>query len=88
MLDRFLTGGGAANLILVLVLCEFAVLWVRYRRGLGAPPGQWLSPLLAGAALVLALRFFQGGAPPALLGVTLAVAGLAHLMGYRQRWFR
>jgi hypothetical protein len=86
-LESFLNGGHAAELILVLVLCESAVLWLRYRRGNGPAPSRWLSPLLAGAALVLALRFSQAGAPAELLGITLAVAGIAHLLGYRQRWF-
>jgi hypothetical protein len=86
-LESFLNGGHAAELILVLVLCESAVLWLRYRRGEGPAPARWLSPLLAGAALVLALRLAQTDAPAELLGIALAVAGLAHLLGYRQRWF-
>lgn len=87
MLDAFLNGGHAAELIFMLVLCEAAVLWLRYRRGDGPAPAKWLSPLLAGAALVLALRLSQAGATPELLGISLAVAGVAHLLGYRQRWF-
>ncbi|WOJ93518.1 hypothetical protein R0135_17320 [Congregibacter variabilis] len=86
-LRAFLVGGHAAELIVALVCCELAFLWFRFRYRAGAHPRQWLSPLLAGAALVVALRLSQSGAPEELLGLALAVAGLAHLMGYRQRWY-
>ncbi|MDP5055034.1 MAG: hypothetical protein NWP69_14695 [Congregibacter sp.] len=85
-LRDFLASGHAAELILVLVCAESAFLWLRYRRGSGSAPRQWLSPLLAGAALATALRLAQSGAPEEFLGVALAVAGIAHLAGYRQRW--
>lgn len=85
-LKNFLASGHAAELILILVCCEFIFLWFRYRRASGPPPRRWLSPLLAGAALVIALRLAQSNAPTELLGLALAVAGMAHLMGYRQRW--
>ena len=87
MLETFLTRGHAADLILLLVLAEGLLLWLRHRRGQGAPLMRWLSPLLAGAALVLTLRLAQTGAPAEALGALLAVAGVAHLMGYRERWF-
>jgi len=86
-LESFLLDGRAAELILLIVLFEFVILSLRYWRGSGAPPARWLSQLVAGAALVLALRLFQGGAPVAAMGMALAVGGIAHLLGYRQRWF-
>ncbi|EED32398.1 conserved hypothetical protein [gamma proteobacterium NOR5-3] len=86
-LQSFVLGGYAAALILALVCCELAVLWFRYRYKEGASPRQWLSPLLAGAALVCALLLAQVNAPQELLGLALAAAGVAHLMGYRQRWY-
>ncbi|WP_439106982.1 hypothetical protein [Congregibacter sp.] len=85
-LTGFLASGHAAELILVLVLCELAFLSLRYFRGRGAPPRYWLSPLLAGAFLVIALRLAQSNAPAELLGVVLAAAGVAHLGGYASRW--
>ncbi|WOJ96431.1 hypothetical protein R0137_14425 [Congregibacter brevis] len=85
-LDDFLRGGHAAELILLLVFCELLFLSFRCIRGVGAPPRRWLSPLLAGAFLVLALRLAQSGASGEMLGVALAVAGVAHLMGYASRW--
>jgi hypothetical protein len=86
MLESFLTSGYAAQLILAIVALESVLLWWRYRRGDGAPPSRWLSQLVAGAALVTALRLAQGGASAELLGMALAVGGTAHLLGYRQRW--
>jgi hypothetical protein len=88
VLESFLLSGRAAELILLIVALEFAALWWRYRRGDGAPPSRWLSQLLAGAALVAALRLAQGGAGAEAIGLALAVGGVAHLSGYRQRWER
>jgi hypothetical protein len=87
-LEWFLSSGHAAELILLLVVLEGLFLWLRYRRGVGSAPGKWLSPLVAGAALVLALRLVQGGAYAGLTGLSLAIAGVAHLLGSRQRWER
>lgn len=86
MLERFLSGGHAADLILALVCCELLALLLRQRRGVGAPPRHWLSPLLAGAFLVIALRLAQSNAPQELLGLSLAAAGVAHLLGAKSRW--
>jgi hypothetical protein len=85
-INTFLDDGHAAELILLVVIIEFAVLLWRYLRRGGAPPGQWLSPLVAGASLVLALRLAQGEAAPQFIGLALICAGVAHLAGYRQRW--
>lgn len=82
----FLTQGGAAALILCIVIIESLLLFLRYLRGAGTPPVQWLSPLVAGGALVLALLLTQLAAPPPFIGMCLAFAGLAHALGYRQRW--
>lgn len=86
MLESFLTEGHAAELILAIVALEFLLLWWRFRRGGGAPPSRWVSQLVAGAALVTALRLAQGGAQAEWLGMALAVGGIAHLLGFRQRW--
>ena len=85
-LEAFLGDGGAAALILGLVAVEFIALALRYRFAGGAPPARWLSPLVAGAALVGALWLAQRDASPLVLGPVLAVAGVAHLLGFRQRW--
>jgi hypothetical protein len=87
-LEAFLLSGRAADLILLIVALETLVLGYRYVCGRGPSPRYWLSPLLAGAALVWALRLALTAGPPPLLGLALAVAGVAHLAGYRQRWQR
>ena len=91
-LEGFLLSGRAADLILLLVVLEALalLLWRRRRvtqgRGPQVPLARWLSPLVAGAALVLALRLALTGGSAPLMGLALAVAGVAHLAGYRQRW--
>ncbi|MFK7830878.1 MAG: hypothetical protein AB8B57_13960 [Congregibacter sp.] len=85
-MDNFLTQGVAAALILCLVVVESMLLYRRHRCAHGAQFARWLSPMAAGAALVLALLLTQLAAPPALIGLALALAGLAHALGYRQRW--
>ncbi|MEM9396443.1 MAG: hypothetical protein AAF991_03120, partial [Pseudomonadota bacterium] len=80
----FLTGGEAALLILLIVALEGIALSLRqFKRNDSVPLLQWLSPLLAGGALVLALFLSQRNAPPELLGICLLCAGLAHASGYR-----
>jgi hypothetical protein len=85
-LEAFLRSGRAADLILLIVFLEAAFLLFLQLRGRAPPPGRWLSPLVAGAALVWALRLALTGGPLPLLGLALAAAGIAHLAGYRQRW--
>jgi hypothetical protein len=86
LLDDFLLSGRAADFILALVVLEAVLLGLRARRG-GAPAtARWLSPLAAGAALVLALRLALVDAAPALIGAALLAAGVAHLAGYAARW--
>lgn len=87
-LEAFLLSGRAADLILLIVVLESLFLTLWYLRGKGPGPGRWWSPMLAGAALVLALRVALTGGPAPLLGLALGVAGVAHLGGYRQRWQR
>lgn len=83
----FLTGGEAALLILLIVALEGVALSVRqFKRNESVPLLQWLSPLIAGGALVLALFLSQRDASPELLGICLLCAGLAHASGYRTRW--
>ncbi len=85
----FIASGQAAAVVLGIVFLEGVLLVTRTLKGAPntAPPGRWASPLLAGASLVAALWCAQVGAPPEFVGVALTVAGLAHLAGYRQRWF-
>ena len=87
--EGFLASGQAAGLVLLIVFLEGGLLLMRHLRARPerASVVSWLSPLLAGAALVVALLLVQSGASPRYLGLALTVAGVAHLMGYRQRWY-
>lgn len=75
-----------ATLILAMVTLETVVLTLRYRSGRGSAPSQWASPLIAGAALALALLFTQRELSAVYVAGALLVAGIAHLAGYAQRW--
>jgi hypothetical protein len=86
VIEGFLVGGGAAALILLVVLIEGALLTLRQRRGVGPPVLRWLSPLAAGAALVGALWAQQAGFSSPVIGSLLILAGIAHLLGARERW--
>lgn len=79
--DRIVDG------ILALVVIEIVVLgMVRIRRGAG-PGWRALVPnLLAGAALLLALRAALTGAAWPWVPLWLAVAGVAHVADLHFRW--
>jgi hypothetical protein len=87
-IEGFLLSGRAADLILLVLLLEAGFLTRRAYSGTGAPVRRWLSQLVAGAALVIALRIALTGGAAGPLGLALGVAGLAHAAGYRQRWER
>ena len=87
-LEAFLASGQAAVVVLSFVAVEAALLTLREWRkeSSRAAPGAWISPLVAGAALVAALLCVQWRLSPYYLGLAVSIAGLAHLLGYRQRW--
>jgi hypothetical protein len=69
-----------------VVAVEALMLTWRWRRTGAAHPRQWWSQTAAGAALVGALALAQLDAPAAALGTALALAGVVHLLGARERW--
>ncbi|MEJ5231631.1 MAG: hypothetical protein WHV64_05495 [Geminicoccaceae bacterium] len=74
-----------AILVLVAIEALASAAWHR-RTGRGPPPRRLLPNLLAGAALLAALRTaLSGGAEPLLL-LWLAIAFAAHLVDLRGRW--
>ncbi|MEL7044600.1 MAG: hypothetical protein AAGL66_06210 [Pseudomonadota bacterium] len=86
--ESFLASGGAAATVLVLVLAEALLLFLRWRRGMAPPLPYWAPQLLAGAFLVCALLLVQLAMSPLFVGLALMAAGMAHLLGFRLRWFR
>jgi hypothetical protein len=76
-LHAFIASGRAVDAILLLVFVEAIVVLLLARRGRG--PGAALLPtLIAGAALLLALRAALMQAPWTAVAAWLAAAGLAH----------
>ncbi|MEM9313550.1 MAG: hypothetical protein AAGA95_02900 [Pseudomonadota bacterium] len=86
--DSFLGSGAAAATVLALVIAEGLLLFLRWRRGKAPPLPYWAPQLLAGAFLVSALLLVQLAMPPLTVGLALMAAGMAHLLGFRPRWFR
>jgi len=84
----FTDGSGLADLVLIVVAFEAAVLW-GYRRTTGRGLGSLaiLRLLLPGAFLVLALRAALLDAGWVWIGLWLALGGLAHAvdLAYRLR---
>ena len=79
-MEGWFVSGRIVDALLVLVLLE-AVLFLRAGRGRTLIPN-----LAAGACLLLALRAALTGAPVALLGLWLALAGVAHALDVAGRW--
>ena len=79
-MDGWLASGRMVDALLALALLE-AVFFLRTGRGRTLLPN-----LAAGACLLLALRAALTGAPAALLGLWLALAGVAHGLDVAGRW--
>ncbi len=79
MQDLF-ESGRVADAVIALMLIEFFVL-ARLRRG----AGRLAANFAAGLCLLLALRFAQGGAAWPWLALSLAGAGVAHVLDLRSR---
>ncbi|WP_296804842.1 hypothetical protein [Thiocapsa sp.] len=79
--------GRLIDLILGLVLVEAIALTVLYRlTGKGVAPRDLVGLLLAGAFLLIAVRFALTGADWVWIGLWLALALVAHLADLALRW--
>lgn len=86
MLNWLFAGGRILDVILVLVLCEGALLTLLHRRlGWSGGVGKWAATLAAGFLLMLALRLALGGAAPVWLALCLLGSLCAHLADLRIR---
>jgi hypothetical protein len=86
-MQQLVVSGRIVDLILLLIVLEIAVLgYIRARRGSGIAWRALLPNLIAGAALLLALRAAITGAAWPWTALWLAVAGLAHVADLRTRW--
>ena len=83
----FLSGVHVVDLILAIVAFEaIAITAYWHRTGRGLSPSQLLPNLLAGAALLLALRLAMSGFSWPYYTACLALAGIANIADLRQRW--
>ncbi|MET0970709.1 MAG: hypothetical protein ABWY18_16040 [Tardiphaga sp.] len=81
------SSGRLVDLILLLVVFQTAALSLYWRRtGRGIAPVDLLPNVIAGACLLLTLRFALGGSGWMVCSASLAAAGLAHLVDLRRRW--
>lgn len=86
-MQAMIESGRIVDAILLLVVVELAVLTaIRRLTGRGVSTTALLPNLLAGAALLLALRAALTGAAWPWTAAWLAVAGLAHAADLAVRW--
>ena len=86
---EFFASGHLVDLILALTVVECGCLllyWRLKRRGIA--PFDLIPNLLAGAFLLLSLRLTLQGASWQLVCVSLAAAGLSHVVDLTRRWRR
>jgi hypothetical protein len=88
-MTEMFSSGRIADLIIVLMAVELVVLGVwRRLRGGGIAPGDLLPNVLAGVALVLALRAALTSSGAVWIGLWLSAALVAHVADLRTRWRR
>jgi len=88
-MQQFVVSGRIVDLILFVVVLESVVIgYIRARHRSGIEWRALLPNLLAGAALLLALRAAITDAAWPWISTWLAVAGLAHVADLRTRWNR
>ena len=86
-MSDFLSSARVVDLVLVVVSLEvlgISLYWHKTRRGIA--PANLLPNLLAGAALVLALRLALTDFSWPWYTACLAIAGIANVADLRQRW--
>lgn len=68
------------DFILLLMIAEAAILFLRHRKNGSRPaPRLWLPTILSGGALILALRVSLSDGSWFIIVAALAAAGVAHL---------
>lgn len=86
MID-LLAGVHAIDIVLAVVAFEAVLIMAYWRKtGRGIPPSDLLPNLLAGAALLVALRLALSGFSWPYYTSCLAAAGAANVVDIRQRW--
>jgi hypothetical protein len=87
-MSAWFANGRIIDLILLLVLGEVMVLiLIRKRTGMGLKPLDLILSLLAGVALLFALRAALRGLAWPVVALFLFLSLLAHLMDLSRRWW-
>jgi hypothetical protein len=77
------------DMVIVMTLCEVLLLGLYHRQtGRGVAPGDFMPSLVAGLALMLAVRAGISDAGWGWMSAALLCAGLAHMADLRRRWNR
>ncbi len=80
MIETFVSSGQAADLVLAIMALEAVILSVYLsRKGLSRSIPGFMAALLAGAALVLALRAALSGGGLGVIALCLGASFIAHL---------
>ncbi|MFY9628748.1 MAG: hypothetical protein WAK03_11460 [Methylocystis sp.] len=86
-MDEFIRSGRAIDWILILIALEaLAVLGYRTFTGRGPAPYAFISNIVAGASLLVAMRIALAGASWVWIGFSLMAAFIAHLADLATRW--
>jgi len=80
--------GRAIDALLALIGIEAAVLLLAGRRMRAVAVSDWFYCLLAGALLLVAMRCALAQLPWQWVGLSLALAGVAHAADLRRRFLR
>ena len=84
---EWLLGERALDAILALVVIEaFVVVGWRLTTGRGPAPRAFLTTLLSGAFILLAMRGAIAGTSPKWIALSLIAAFIAHIADLRGRW--
>ena len=85
--EKFFAGTGLIDVVLAATLLEWMALEIWWRRmGCGVNPVDVRLVLLAGLALMLAVRTVLMALPWFVTATLLSAAGLMHLADLRRRW--
>lgn len=86
-MDRLLQSGFLIGGIVLLIVLETCLLWLRWRqRQQGTPPLRFIPNLLAGVFLMTGIQIAIWDVPVGALLLCLSAAGLCHLLEFKGYW--
>ena len=85
-MEAFITSGRIVDLVLVYILLEAGFIFVCWRRGRGISPSGYLTLLLPGLFIFLALREAFMAGRWQIIALFLLASFAAHIVDVRSRW--